>query len=71
MKPSRFIVAGQRLTRPTFVRSFSPDAVDLDHLAEAVRKLLGADAGLSEQSDSDLHSLRTRVSHVLGANGKH
>jgi len=70
VKPSRFIAADNRLVRPALVRNFNQDAVDLDHLAEAVRKLLGADAGLSEEPDSDLLSPSSGVTHVLGVNGK-
>jgi len=55
---------------PQLAREFQPESLDLDHLAQAVRKLLGADAGLPEEPDSDLLSPRAGVTHVVGVNGK-
>jgi len=52
-------------------RTFAPAAIDLDDLAEAVRRLLGSgdDAGAEPPLASHLLLKRRRVSHVMGAEG--
>jgi len=55
---------------PQFAREFRPESLDLDHLAGAVRKLLGADVGLREEPDSDLLLARPGVTDVVGVNGE-
>jgi hypothetical protein len=56
---------GNQPLHPAVSRSFSPDAIDLDDLAEAVRRLLGS--GGEDWRDPDLLLKRRRVSHVMGA----
>lgn len=59
---------------PHFVREYRSEDVDLDHLAEAIRKLLGDGIGplpgLSDGPDSELLSARHRATHVVGGNGE-
>ena len=58
-------------THAQFVREFECGTVDLDHFAEAVRKLLATDASsLSGNTDFDLLSGRHRATHVVRGNGE-
>ena len=52
-------------------RTFSPDELDLDQLAEAIRRLLNTDTGDDAQirRDPDLLSRRRRATHVMGSQG--
>ena len=56
---------------PDVIRSFSPAELDLDQLAEAIRRLLntGTADDPQIQRDSDLLSRRRRATHVMGSQG--
>ena len=69
---SRRSLPAEDQQRPLHVsRTFDPDAIDIDDLAEAVRQLLGSsdDIGSEPQHDPHLLFKRRRVSHVMGAKG--
>jgi len=57
--------------QPHVVRLFTPDEIDLDDLAEAIRELLGPDStpqiGTTSQSDLHLLSFPHRGTHEVEA----
>ena len=64
----------QAFSAPVISRVFSPADLDLDDLAEAIRLLLAQDASgetkVPYQPKSRLHFARTRVTHVMEADGR-
>jgi hypothetical protein len=69
-RPAKPRPAGDHIG-PEVVRQFASDDLDLDHLVEAIRCLLGEEgptqADSPSEAASDLHLVRRRGTHVVGA----
>jgi hypothetical protein len=70
--PPLLAAPGAETIQPHIQRSFRPDEIDVDDLAEAIRVLLGRNGSPRTDSrnlsDPDLLFLAPRVSHVVEAN---